>query len=166
MIEDTPIPTRTLVLGCVARDGSLNAGEVYGLAEACGMTDLQVRLCLRRLVSEGAIEHVSGRGRRAEFVARGESASSAILPELEFVDFAYRQDEGLEPWDGRWRLVGFSVSEDRRAARDELRDRLRYYGGAPVHGGLYVSPHAWEELVLPEAERLDPHRGADADRLR
>lgn len=155
MAPDTSIPTRTLVLGCIQRDGSLDAADLYRVAEACGMTDLQVRLCLRRLVSAGVLEQVGGRGRRAKFVARGESATRILLPELEYVDFAYRQDAGLEPWDGRWRLVGISVSEHRRAARDEFRDWLRYHGGAPVHGGLYVSPHAWDELVLAEAERLD-----------
>ncbi|MEV0668573.1 PaaX family transcriptional regulator C-terminal domain-containing protein [Spirillospora sp. NPDC050365] len=153
MAEDVSIPTRTLILGCVRRDGYLDAAELYGVAEACGMTEMQVRLCLRRLVSEGALEQVGGRGRRAEFVTRGDSASQ-ILPELEYLHFAYRQDAGLEPWDGRWRLVGFSVSEDRRAARDDFRDRLLYFGAAPVHGGLYVSPHALGEVVVTEAERL------------
>lgn len=153
MAPDPSIPTRTVVLGSVRKDGSLVAAEVYALANACGMTDLQVRLCLRRLVSEGALEHVGGRGKRAEYVARGESAAR-ILPELEYVEFAYRQDAGQEPWDGRWRLVGFSIPEHRRAARDELRDRLRYFGGAPVHGGLYASPHAWGDIVAAEAERI------------
>jgi phenylacetic acid degradation operon negative regulatory protein len=153
MVYDTSIPTRTLVLGCIRRDGSLDAAELYSVAEACGMTDLQVRLCLRRLISEGLLEHVRGRGRRAEFKAQAGSADR-ILPELEYLQFARRQDAGMEPWDGHWHVVGFSVSEHHRTARDTFRDYLRHYGGAYLNGGLYVSPHGWDELVVAEAQRL------------
>jgi phenylacetic acid degradation operon negative regulatory protein len=153
MATDTSISTRTLVLGSVRDDGLLDARDLYGIARACGMTDLQVRLCLRRLVAQGALEHVRGRGQGAQYVARGETARE-ILPELEYVEFAYRQDAGLEPWDGRWRLVGFTIAEEHRALRDELRERLRYLGWAQVNGGLYASPHPWDEVVAAEAERL------------
>lgn len=148
------IPTRTLVLGMVRPDGTLPADDLYRVAEACGMTDQQVRLCLRRLVAEGALTHQHGRGRRATFVA-AHAAQDAILPELAFLHLAYQQDAGTEPWDGRWRLAGFNIPEARRPARDQLRDRLLRLGGALVHGGLYVSPHPWDELVTAEAQQLD-----------
>lgn len=155
MTVDTSIPTRDLVLGMARPDGSLAADEIYRAAAAAGMSGQQVRLCLRRLVLEGRYRQ-DGRGQRATFLPLREDA--AELPDMAFVHFAYEQDTGRAPWDETWHLVGFNVPESARAARDTLRDRLMYLGAAPVHGGLYVSPNAWEALVL------DAARGAGVER--
>jgi phenylacetic acid degradation operon negative regulatory protein len=152
-VPESSIPTRTLVLGMVDEQGRLNAAPLYEVAELCGMTDQQVRLCLRRLVAEGALRHEGGRGRAARFTTAG-GADAAILPELGYLQLAYRQDAGRLPWDGTWHLVGFSVPESRRAARDELRRLLRFLGGAPAPGGVYVNSHAWEDDIAAEAGRL------------
>ena len=47
-----------------------------------------------------------------------------------------------------WSLVAFSIPEDHRAARDELRKQLRWLGFAPLYDGLWVSPrdHAGEVI--------------------
>jgi phenylacetic acid degradation operon negative regulatory protein len=52
------------------------------------------------------------------------------------------------PWDGMWSLVAFSIPEEHRAARDELRKALRWLGFAPLYDGLWVSPrdHAGEVI--------------------
>lgn len=57
--------------------------------------------------------------------------------------------------DGYWHLVGFAIPESSRKARDALRTRVVYLGGALVQGGLYVSPHTWEPYVLDAAAELD-----------
>lgn len=142
------IATRILVDSLVREDGTVAAGELYTVAAALGMTDQQVRLCVKRLVAEGRFTH-EGRGRRALL-----RETSDVSDEVEFVRYAYRQDRGLEPWDGRWRLVAFVVPETARAARDSFRDAIGYLGGAPVQGGLYVSPNDWDDLVMAQAQRL------------
>ncbi|GIG61941.1 putative repressor in the phenylacetic acid catabolism [Longispora fulva] len=142
------IATRALVDALVRHDDTVDAGELYAVATTLGMTDQQVRLCVKRLVAEGRFTH-EGRGRRA--VLRATAATTA---EAEFVHFAHRQDQGLQPWDGRWRLVGFAVPETSRAARDSFRDAIGHLGGAPIQGGLYVSPNDWDDLVDAEAARL------------
>lgn len=151
-MTEPSIPTRVLVLGMARVDGTLHAGEIHDVAEAAGLSDQQVRLCLRRLVEEGRYTR-QGRGHSAIFSPT--AADSGRLPAIEFVQFAYDQDSGLEPWDGQWHLVGFNVPESQRSSRDALRDRLVFLGGAVVHGGLYVSANRWSELVLDEARRLD-----------
>jgi phenylacetic acid degradation operon negative regulatory protein len=143
------IATRTLVEALVRVDGTVDAGQLYTVAAALGMTDQQVRLCLKRLVAEGRFTH-EGRGRRA--VLR---ATSAVSDEAEFVRFAYQQDQGLQPWDHRWRLVAFAVTETARAARDRFRDTIGYLGGAAIQAGLYVSPNNWDALVAAEAHHLN-----------
>ncbi|WP_327419344.1 PaaX family transcriptional regulator C-terminal domain-containing protein [Streptomyces sp. NBC_01233] len=159
------IPTRMVVHALVREDGTVEGGELYEVAGLLGMTDQQVRLCVKRLVTEGRFT-VAGRGRRAVLHLAGAAGPTGaagpglpLVPEVEFVRHAYRQDRGLEPWDGVWHAFAFAVPESARAARDALRDALTGLGAAPVQGGLYVTPHAIgpyvraraAELGLPEA---------------
>jgi phenylacetic acid degradation operon negative regulatory protein len=147
-----PIPTRVLVLGMAHEDGTIRADELYPVAEACGQTAEQVRSCLRRLVSDGLFTR-SGNGRQAVYVAT-EQGAAELGGYLERTRLAYAQDAAGRGWDRRWRLAAFAVPEARRSARDGLRDRLLALGGAAIQGGLYVSPHPWEDDVRAEAKRL------------
>ncbi|PRH80431.1 transcriptional regulator [Streptomyces solincola] len=146
------IGTRTLVFALVREDGTVDAGELYAVAESLGMTDQQVRLCVRRLVAEGRFVH-EGRGRKALLYATAD-ATGAIAPDVEYVRHAYRQDQGLAPWDGTWHLLAFAVPETARQARDTLRDTLLHLGAAPLQGGLYVSANAVGDTVEAHARHL------------
>lgn len=146
------LSTRELVLGMADAEGAIDAGAVYELAEAIGLSHQQVRLCFRRLVGEGLFVQ-QGRGQRARFTAT-ETGQAQLAPDHAWLQFAYRQDAGLERWDGRWHLVGFAVPEVRRAARDEMRGALLRLGGAPLEGGWYLSPHPWEPEVGAIGARL------------
>ncbi|MEV5198439.1 PaaX family transcriptional regulator C-terminal domain-containing protein [Streptomyces sp. NPDC053720] len=148
----TEVPTRLLVHALVREDGTVDAGELYEVAGILGMSDQQVRLCVKRLVGEGRFTH-EGRGRKAVLRAVAD-ATGAIAPDVGHVRHAYRQDHGLAPWDGTWHLFAFAVPEARRAARDTLRDKLLRLGAAPVQGGLYVSANPIEDLVEAEARHL------------
>ncbi|MFI6576886.1 PaaX family transcriptional regulator C-terminal domain-containing protein [Nocardiopsis sp. NPDC050513] len=147
-----PIPTRLLVHALVRGDGTVDAGELYSVAGLLGMTDQQVRLCVKRLVKEGRFTH-EGRGRKAVLRAAPD-ATGALDPDVDFVRHAYRQDRGLAPWDGVWRLFAFAVPESRRAARDALRDTLLHLGAAPLQGGLYTCANAITPLVEIRAREL------------
>jgi phenylacetic acid degradation operon negative regulatory protein len=146
------MPTRVFVLGMVHEDGTLDAAELYDAGAAAGLTVHQIRLCLARLVKEGMLEQ-HGRGRRAE-LALTAHGRRAVEPEPEFLRLAFRQDAGLEPWDGMWHLVTFSIPEDRRTARNELRELLASYG-APLGAGVYACANDWEDLVTRVARDLD-----------
>ena len=146
------VPTRVLVLGMAHADGSLDAAEVFAVAEACELSADQVRSCLRRLVAEGLFERIgSGRAATYKATADGERAMAGYL---ERTRLAYAQDQAGRGWDHHWHLVAFAIPESQRAARDALRDRLLGLGGARIHDGLYVSPHRWGSDVVAEAERL------------
>lgn len=150
--EDGSVPTRLLVLGLAHHDGDIVLGELWPVTEACGLTPDQVRSCLRRLVGEGLFVR-EGDGR--DGVLRATPEGTAVLKAM--MDrhvLAYAQDASGRGWDRTWRLVAFAIPESRRAARDEFRDRLLALGAAPVHNGLYVSPHRWEAEVAAEADRL------------
>jgi phenylacetic acid degradation operon negative regulatory protein len=146
------IPTRTLVLGTARRDGTIRAEDVYRVAEASGQSTEQVRSCLRRIVREGLYER-EGSGRKALFTPTAAGAAT-LGARLRRVRLSFSQDAAGRGWDRNWRLVAFAVPEVNRASRDALRDRLRDLGGAPIQGGLYVSPHPWEADVKDLAGQL------------
>ena len=109
------VPTRVLVLGMVHHDGSLEAQELYDVAEACGQSVEQVRSCLRRLVAEGLFTR-EGEGRDARFEATVRAACRSIGETMERARLAFGQDAAGRGWDRRWHLVAFAIPEAKRAA--------------------------------------------------
>ncbi|WP_301333381.1 PaaX family transcriptional regulator C-terminal domain-containing protein [Mycolicibacterium frederiksbergense] len=136
----------------VREDGTIDAGELYAVANALGMTDQQVRLCIRRLVSDGQFTQ-HGRGRRAELRATV-NADTTIAPDADFVRLMFAQDRGEAPWDGIWHIVAFAIPETMRQSRDAMRDGIIYLGGAPIQGGLYVAANLWESHIADLASKL------------
>src|SRR5687768_5243184 len=100
--DKVEISTRVLVESMIREDMTIAAGELYEVAGALGMTDQQVRLCVKRLVAEGRFTQ-EGRGRRATLHATAETHRE-IEPDIDFVRFMYAQDRGEAPWDGTWHL--------------------------------------------------------------
>ncbi|GIF02646.1 PaaX family transcriptional regulator C-terminal domain-containing protein [Actinoplanes siamensis] len=146
------ITTRLLVHAMVREDGTVDADELYTIAGALGMTDQQVRLCIKRLVAEGRFTH-EGRGRRAVLRTTAD-ITGAIAPETGYVRYAYRQDRGEAPWDGTWHLLAFAIPESARAARDSLRDTILRLGAAAIQGGLYVTANPVAPHVEAAARQL------------
>jgi phenylacetic acid degradation operon negative regulatory protein len=156
-MSELAVPTRALVLAMVEADGTLPLDALRETAAAVGVSAEQLRLCLRRLVAEGSLQHAGGRGRHAGYRAAG-NPQARILPETSFFAFALRRDVGDEVWDKRWRLVAFAIPESSRRRRDELRRRLVFLGGAPIQGGLYVSPNPWEGYLDAVVRELEVER--------
>ncbi|MEU2587251.1 PaaX family transcriptional regulator C-terminal domain-containing protein [Streptomyces avermitilis] len=155
MTEHIEIPTRMLVHALIREDGTVRADELYTVANTLGMSDQQVRLCVKRLVAEGRFTH-EGRGRKAELHATADTMR-ALTPNADFLRHAFQQDAGLAPWDGVWHLAAFAVPESARTARDSLRETLVHLGGASLQGGLYVCANTWEPYVEEAARRLGAH---------
>ena len=151
--SDDPVPTRVLVLGMAHEDGTVLAGELFPVAEACGQTGEQVRSCLRRVVAEGLFVRAGGSGATARYQATA-AGMAALGATMERTLLAYGQDAAGRGWDRQWRLVAFALPESRRRDRQLFRDRLRALGGAAIQGGLYVSPHPWHKEVADQAGAL------------
>ncbi len=47
----------------------------------------------------------------------------------------------MATWDGQWRLVVYSLPEEKRELRNELRKKLIWYGFGNLSPGAWVSPH-------------------------
>ena len=147
------LPTRTLVLSAIGTDGTLDAGPLFAVAAAAGHSDKAMRDCLARVVREGLLTRVEGRGRTAQYVATGQGKAE-LDADIGWTALAHRVDAGLEPWDGRWHLVGFEIPERRRGARDALRNLLVELGAAPLQAGLYVHSDDLTDFVRQLASHL------------
>jgi phenylacetic acid degradation operon negative regulatory protein len=113
-------------------DGSLWIGDLMRLMAPFDISEAAVRQAVSRMSRQGwlvarregnrAFYAVTERGRR-----RIEELSPRIYgPVIE--------------WDGRWRMLTYSVSEARRELRDRLRKELSVLGWAPLSSSTWISP--------------------------
>ena len=70
--RDVEVPTRILIEGLLRTDGTVDGRTLYATADALCKTDQQVRLCIKRLVTEGKFTQ-EGRGRQAHATSNAES---------------------------------------------------------------------------------------------
>ncbi|MEM9042740.1 MAG: PaaX family transcriptional regulator C-terminal domain-containing protein [Actinomycetota bacterium] len=166
MVDAAP-PSRAFVLGLADHEGHLDGAALYELGASIGFTDTTIRLTVRRLVEAGLVES-SGRGRSSTLQLTPAGVQERA-PDLGWTALAYRLDSAAQAWDGRWHLVAFEIPEAERAGRDALRAHLVDLFGAPLGGGLYVSPREWEPWVGEMATLHDIGRHVSTmvtDRLR
>jgi phenylacetic acid degradation operon negative regulatory protein len=111
---------------------SLWIGTLIALMSALGITPAAVRQAVSRMSRQGwlrvkrvrnrAYYRVTERGRR-----RIEELSPRIYgPVVE--------------WDGRWRLLNYSIGEAQRKRRERLRKELSVLGWAPLSPSIWLSP--------------------------
>jgi len=113
-------------------DGSLAIGEVVRLMAPFGISEAAVRQSVSRMSRQGWLV-----GRR-----EGNRAFYAVT------ERGRRRIEELSPriygpvieWDGRWRMLTYSVSEADRDRRDRLRKELAVLGWAPLSSSTWISP--------------------------
>lgn len=153
MNEPITVPTRALVLSAIDNEHRLDAGPLFSIADQLDMTARQLRLCLSRMVDDGTLNQLNGRGRTAIYEAT-EAGQKLLDIELAYAAFGYRIDAELEPWDHNWHLISFEIPERRRGARDALRNVFREIQLAPVHGGLYIHPFDSSGIVFALADAL------------
>jgi phenylacetic acid degradation operon negative regulatory protein len=116
----------------LAGDGALWIGGLIRLMASFGVSPQAVRQAVSRMTRQGwlvarregnlAFYLVTARGRR-----RIEELSPRIYgPVIE--------------WDGRWRLLTYTVGETQRPARERLRKELAALGWAQLSSSTWISP--------------------------
>jgi phenylacetic acid degradation operon negative regulatory protein len=126
------------------RTESLPSAAIVGLLAEFGVSDSAARAALSRLTRNGLL--VTSRSGRRTFVRLSRRAAD-VLDDGGRRIFSFGATPA--PWDGMWSLVAFSIPEEHRAARDELRKELRWLGFAPLYDGLWVCPrdHAGDVMA-------------------
>jgi phenylacetic acid degradation operon negative regulatory protein len=126
------------------RTDPLPSAAIVGLLAEFGVSDSAARAALSRLTRNGLL--VTSRNGRRTFVRLSRRAAD-VLDDGGRRIFSFGATPA--PWDGMWSLVAFSIPEEHRSARDELRKELRWLGFAPLYDGLWVCPrdHAGDVMT-------------------
>jgi len=117
------------------RTEPLPSAAIVALLAEFGVSDSAARAALSRLTRNGLL--VTSRSGRRTFVQLSARAADVLNDGARRI---FTFGETPAPWDGMWSLVAFSIPEQYRSARDELRKALRWLGFAPLYDGLWVSP--------------------------
>jgi len=147
--------------------GEVWVGTLLRLMEELGFTPEAVRVALSRMVFNGWL--ASRRIGRKSYYTLTER-SRRRLDEAAARIFAPHNGR----WDGRWRILTYSVPEGRRADRDRLRRELTWLGFGPLSNSTWISPMPLFERAreVLEAQGLKEyvafftaeHHGPAADR--
>ncbi|GAA1629109.1 PaaX family transcriptional regulator [Leucobacter chromiireducens] len=152
-IEVSP---RTIIEGCLGVNGRAQLDFLYDVGLELGVPEQRVRLAIRRMEAAGSLRQL-GRGRAGQLERTGPAIAEAAAEER-LVDFAFTQDAGGAPWDGRWRILAFSIPEAERAERDAVRGALTLLGAVALAPGMYLSSHE----LGPEVGRLLALKGFES----
>lgn len=116
-----------------ASNGELSAGALIRLMGEFGLSEQAVRQAVSRMSRKGWLA-AQRRGGRAFYALteRGRRRVEAISPRI------YGP---IVEWDGRWRLLSYTVPEAKRDGRDGLRKDLTVLGWAPLSASTWLSPH-------------------------
>ncbi len=107
---------------------------VLRLMAEFGFAEPAVRVAIRRLAGQGWISlRKSGRNSFLSMTGQG----------LARVDEAANRIYRLHPesWDGYWLLLIYTIPEEQRTARDQLRTDLAWWGFGTLGAGTWLSPH-------------------------
>ena len=130
------------VVGLYARDlgGRLAAADLVALLGAAGVAPGAARSAVSRAKGKGLLEAEDVGGRAGYRLAAG---AEAMLERGDRRIFGYRQQGEDDPWC----LVSFSIPEERRDARHQLRRHLAGLGCGTVATGLWICPgHLVDEV--------------------
>ena len=113
--------------------GELWVGGLIRLMGEFGISEAAVRQAVSRMSRQGWLQ-AEKRGNRSFYCLtdRGRRRVEAISPRI------YGP---VVEWDGRWRMLTYSVAESRREGRDGLRKDLTVLGWAPLSASSWVSPN-------------------------
>lgn len=114
-------------------NGEIWVGGLIKLMGEFGISEAAVRQAVSRMSRQGWLE-ARKRGNRSFYTLteRGRRRIEAISPRI------YGP---IVEWDGRWRMLTYSVAESHREGRDGLRKDLTVLGWAPLSASTWLSPN-------------------------
>jgi len=136
------------------------------LMEVFGVLESTTRVVLSRMRREGWFD-TSREGRQTVYELTPRAWAMLDRGRARIFDRAH------DGWDGNWRMVIYTVPDENRAERDELRKTLQWHGFGPLAAATWVSPHPRLDIVAEELKDLSAARlelltcqtsGSDADR--
>ncbi len=115
--------------------GEIALSAAVQLMSEFGFSQPASRVALSRLLNQGWLAfRKEGRYNLLTMTAAG----------LQRVDEAANRIYRLRlgQWDGQWLLLTYTIPEEFRAARDQLRTDLEWWGFGTLGNGTWISPHS------------------------
>lgn len=122
------------------RGGEAWTSSLIELLGLFGMSEQAVRSTLSRMSGKGWLESRKV-GRRSLYALTPKCLK--LLEEGARRIFQPRRD----PWDGRWRLLTYSIPESKRHLRRRLRQQLTWLGFGALHQATWISPRDLRDEV-------------------
>ncbi len=117
------------------RGGKIWTSSLLYLMELLGaVSELAVRSTLSRMTRKGWIA-ARKVGRRSQYSLTGQGRKLLERGKQRIFEPV------VTDWDGQWRMVVYSLPEDKRKARRALRTQLYWLGFGPLGPGTWISPH-------------------------
>ena len=130
----------TVIGGFLREQGRwMSSASFVTLMQDLGVPAAQARTALTRVKQKGVLVSASRDGVAGYFL------TDEAIPMLERGDARILQPRLMEA-DERWFVLSFSVPEERRDVRHQLKRRLKWIGCGSVAGALWIGPaHLVEE---------------------
>ncbi|WP_186670995.1 phenylacetic acid degradation operon negative regulatory protein PaaX [Sporosarcina sp. BP05] len=115
-------------------------GSLIRLLKEFGHNEQSVRVAVSRMMKQGWLQSEKQGNKSYYFLtARGE----ARIEEAAIRIFKLNPTN----WDGKWRMLMYTIPEEKRQIRDELRKELLWSGFGSFSNGCWISPNNLEKEV-------------------
>lgn len=129
-------------------------GSLIRLLKEFGHNEQSVRVAVSRMMKLGWLESEKKGNKSYYFMTpRGE----ARIEEAAIRIFKLNPNQ----WDGKWRMLMYTIPEEKRQIRDELRKELLWSGFGSFSNGCWISPNNLEKEVKLLIEKYDIQSYAD-----
>jgi len=123
-------------------------GSLIRLLKEFGHNEQGVRVAISRMVKQGWIQSEKQGNKSYYFLTdRG----------VQRMDEAANRIYKMKPneWDGKWRILMYTIPEDKRQLRDDLRKELLWSGFGSFSSGCWISPNDLEKQINRLIEKYD-----------
>jgi phenylacetic acid degradation operon negative regulatory protein len=129
------------------RGGEIGIGSLIQLLKNFGLSEQSVRSAVYRMCRGGLLK-VRHNGTKSYYSLT--ESGLALLEEGRQRIF----DKKKTKWDGSWSVVVYFIPEEKREARDTLRQELTWMGYGPLSTATWISPNDLSKEVEELAGRL------------
>lgn len=129
-------------------------GSLIRLMKEFGYNEQSVRVAVSRMAKQGWLESEKQGNKSYYYLTpRGE----ARIKEAGKRIFKLKPDE----WDGKWRMLMYTIPEENRHIRDELRKELLWSGFGSFSNGCWISPNDLAKEVRVLIEKYEIQSNVD-----
>jgi phenylacetic acid degradation operon negative regulatory protein len=163
--EPAALRPQTLLLAflgdhVLGREVCVFSGSYLDVMERVGVSEHATRSTLTRMVRRGLLCR-RRQGRKMFFGLTERSNEILADGEARIWGTGPVNTDG----DGEWTLVGFSLPQDWRRVRHDLRSRLIWSGFGMIHSGLWIAPSRANVTAILAELNLEEHVKVFAGRL-